>query len=80
MISLNIIVFSIFGILIVGYLVYAFFIVYHLRKFGIGIIPWFLSLIFILGSILFLTLITVNFRQTDWGSINLDNLYNLYKL
>ena len=79
MISLNTAIFFIFGILIIGYLAYAFFIVYHLRKFGIGILPWFLSIIFTLGSILFLTLLSVNFRQTDWGSINLDNLYNLYK-
>ena len=79
MISLNTAIFFIFGILIIGYLAYAFFIVYHLRKFGIGILFWFFSIIFTLGSILFLTLLSVNFRQTDWGSINLDNLYNLYK-
>lgn len=67
-----------FGLILVFYWGFSFFIIYHLIRFGIGPRPKLVALIFFLGSIaLFmiayhyfskmdLALVFENFKTTDW--------------
>jgi uncharacterized paraquat-inducible protein A len=48
---------------------YAFSIIYHLIRFGIGVAPKVMALIFFLGSVLFLIVVFYIFNTIDWQAV-----------
>jgi len=63
--------------LILGfYLWYAFSIIYHLIRFGVGVRPKILALTFFIGSFVLFVMVIVAYSQVDWKGI-LQQLFNL---
>ncbi|MCX7589547.1 MAG: hypothetical protein N2Z85_01230 [Patescibacteria group bacterium] len=54
--------------------IYAFFILYHFIRFGIGRQPKILAFCFLFGGFLFLIIMTVAFLNINWDNINLADL------
>ncbi|MGB9609115.1 MAG: hypothetical protein ACPL3E_01935 [Minisyncoccia bacterium] len=59
----------IFGAFIFIWVLYAFFILYHFVRFGIGQQPKILAFWFLLGSFLFLSLMVGSFINIDWNNL-----------
>jgi hypothetical protein len=51
------------------YLWYVFSIIYHLIRFGIGVKPKFLALIFFIGSVFLFLLAVSAYSQINWGEV-----------
>jgi hypothetical protein len=59
-----------FFLVIAGFhLWYAFGILYHLLRFGIGVVPKLLALVFFLGSILAAIIVFLAFNLVDWQNV-----------
>lgn len=58
-----------FLIILAVYLWYAFAIIYHFLRFGIGITPKLLALIFFVGSFVLFLLVTDAYAQVNWGEL-----------
>jgi len=58
-----------FLIILALYLLYVFFIIYHLIRFGIGSLPKILAFIFLIGSFFFFLLAIAAFSQVSWDEI-----------
>lgn len=56
-------------VLILGYWTFAFFILYHLLRFGVGVKPKIVGVIFILGSIVLFGLSIIFSFGLDFGVI-----------
>ncbi|MGD0976685.1 MAG: hypothetical protein ABR875_00075 [Minisyncoccia bacterium] len=61
----------ILAIVIFGYWIYAFFIIYHLVRFGIGVRPKIFALIFFFGSMALFMLAISAFNQIDLSAVSL---------
>ncbi len=59
----------IFLIILAIYLWYGFSIIYHLIRFGVGVKPKILALVFFLGSFVLFTILLALYRQIDWPEI-----------
>ena len=57
------------GIILAFYLWYTFAIVYHLIRFGVGIKPKTIALIFFVGSIFLFSLAIIIYTQINWATI-----------
>lgn len=66
-ISLPLIVFL---VILAIYIWYAFCIIYHFIRFGIGVKPKILALFFFLGSFFFFAVILILYRQINWDEIS----------
>ncbi|MBU0476458.1 hypothetical protein KKB68_00370 [Patescibacteria group bacterium] len=63
-------IFLVLFLIILGfYLWNAFCIIYHLLRFGIGVTPKILALIFFAGSILLFSIVITSYAQVDWQDI-----------
>lgn len=70
----------VFFLIILGfYLWYAFSIVYHLIRFGIGTKPKILALIFFVGSVLLFSITIDAYNEVDWQYILEKILNNPFK-
>ncbi|GEM_PF-2987222 len=59
----------IFAFILLMYLFGASLILYHLRKFGIGMAPKAVMFIYIIGSAIFLSLAVAAYNQVPWDSL-----------
>ena len=58
-------------IFLVVYLVWFFFIIYHLIRFGVGPQPKRLAFIFLLGSLVLIVAAFLAYSQVDFSSFNI---------
>jgi hypothetical protein len=58
-----------FLVVVAIHLWYAFSIIYHLIRFGIGVAPKVMALMFFLGSVLALIIIFYIFNTIDWQAV-----------
>jgi RsiW-degrading membrane proteinase PrsW (M82 family) len=56
-------------VILAVYLWYAFCVIYHLLRFGIGAKPKLLALIFFIGSFILFLAVLVAFSQVNWQTI-----------
>lgn len=58
-----------FIIALIIYIWYSFAIIYHLIRFGIGVKPKMIALIFFIGSLVLFTLTIAVYKQVPWSEI-----------
>jgi len=63
------VVLVVFFVILVLYLWYAFSIIYHLIRFGIGTKPKTLALIFFIGSIVLFAIAISTYAQVNWKEV-----------
>jgi hypothetical protein len=59
----------ILAIIILAYWIHAFFIIYHLVRFGIGVRPKIFALVFFFGSMVLFMLAIFSFNQIDFATL-----------
>lgn len=60
----------VFLVVLIIYFWYAFCIIYHFIRFGVGAKPKILALCFFLGSFFFFAIILILYRQINWDEIS----------
>lgn len=69
------------AIVSVFYWIYVFVMIYHLVRFGVGLAPKILALVFLAGSVMFFTLTLILYIRVDFdgllANIKVDNLFKL---
>ena len=67
--NIDLILFGLAAIIILGFWIFVFIIFYHLVRFGIGTQPKIISALFVLGSFSLFFISTMLFLGIDWSSI-----------
>lgn len=77
--DLNSIFYVLASIFVLAYLIYGFFIVYHLHKFGVGFLPKIFAVVFIIGSIFILGMVLTNIRHLQSTQIDPEKIFRLFR-
>lgn len=75
MVNFNIFNF-IFVLFIFSWTLYAFFILYHFIRFGVGRQPKILSFWFLIGCFLLLIIMSITFFNVNWNNV-INNIKNV---
>jgi CBS domain containing-hemolysin-like protein len=63
------------AIIVLVYWVHSFFIIYHLTRFGIGIKPKLIAMIFFIGSMLLFMAVIYFYNRVDLSAISANGLF-----
>lgn len=65
----NILPLLFFAFVLVFFIWYAFAIIYHLIRFGIGVTPKIIALIFLAGSLALFNAVMISYTRVNWGEL-----------
>jgi hypothetical protein len=66
-----------FSLFVLVWILYAFFILYHFIRFGIGRQPKVLAFWFLVGSFFILNMLAIAFFKVDWNNL-IKNVSNIF--